>query len=181
MYQTSGFVDEDLLAQIGVYFIPYQSRLIFRVCINLFILLFAGLICVLKLLPAAIALSVAIFFMRAQANAKKRCMQATVLRLRELSKSGKVRYSSKFNKNEILAENGATGSRSTIPYEEIAEVVLRPDIYLLVSKKGDLIFVFRNRLENEKEFLNFLFGKNIRLKAWQRMKLRLASCFYNRS
>ena len=66
MYQTSGFVNRDLLTQIGGYFIPYQSRMVFRVCINLFVILFFGFICVLKLLPAAIMLAIAIFFVRAR-------------------------------------------------------------------------------------------------------------------
>ena len=105
MYQTSGFVNRDLLTQIGGYFIPYQSRMVFRVCINLFVILFFGFICVLKLLPAAIMLAIAIFFVRARGKAQKRCMEATLLQLKELSGSAQIRYSSKFNKQEIQAVN----------------------------------------------------------------------------
>ena len=142
MYQTSGFVNRDLLTQIGGYFIPYQSRMVFRVCINLFVILFFGFICVLKLLPAAIMLAIAIFFVRARGKAQKRCMEATLLQLKELSGSAQIRYSSKFNKQEIQAVNHTTNSRQSIPYAEIVEMVLRPDLFLLVSKKGELVFVF---------------------------------------
>lgn len=173
MYQTSGFVDEDLLTQIGVYFIPYQSRMVFRVCINLFVILFFGFICFLKLLPAAIMLSVAIFFWRAQSKARRRCKEATVLKLRELSGSARVRYSSKFHKDGIVAENYATQNRSTIPYTDIVEVVPRGGIYLLVSRKGELVFVFRSQLENEMDFVRFLSGKKTRLMPWQKMRIRL--------
>lgn len=179
MYQTSGFVNQDLLTQIGIYFIPYQSRMVFRVCINLFVILFFGFICVFKLLPAAFMLIIAIFFLRAQANARKRCMEATVRQLQELSGSAQVRYSSKFQKNEILAENLATRNRSTIPYADIVEIVRRPDIYLLVSQKGELIFVFRAQLENERDFINFLLGKKIKLPVWQKAKLKIVSYFYH--
>lgn len=178
MYQTSGFVNKDLLTQIGVYFIPYQSRMVFRVCTNLFVLLFFGFVCVLKLLPAAIMLAIAVFFLRAQSNAGKRCMEVTVRQLQELSGSAQIRYSSKFHKNEILAENHTTKNRSTVPYTDIVEVVLRPDIYLLVSRKGELIFVFRAQLEREKEFVNFLLGKETKLMVWSRIKLKARSFFY---
>ena len=162
MYQTSGFVNRDLLTQIGGYFIPYQSRMVFRVCINLF---------VLKLLPAAIMLAIAIFFVRARGKAQKRCMEATLLQLKELSGSAQIRYSSKFNKQEIQAVNHTTNSRQSIPYAEIVEMVLRPDLFLLVSKKGELVFVFRSMLQDENEFVRFLCSQ--KTKVWPIQKLRL--------
>ena len=82
MYQTSGFVNEELLTQVGVYFIPYQSRMVFRVCINLFVLLFFGFICVLKLLPAALMLIIALFFYRARQKARISCKEATLRKLK---------------------------------------------------------------------------------------------------
>lgn len=178
MYQTSGFVNKDLLTQIGVYFIPYQSRMVFRVCINLFVILFFGFICIFRLLPAALMLVIAIFFLRARSNAGKRCMEATVRKLQELSGSAQIRYFSKFHKNEILAENYTTRNRSTVPYTDIVEVVLRPDIYLLVSQKGELIFVFRSQLEREKEFVSFLLGQKTKLMVWSRIKLKARSFFF---
>lgn len=173
MYQTSGFVNEDLLTQIGVYFIPYQSRMVFRVCINLFVVLFFGFICVLKLLPAAIMLSVAIFFWKAQLKARKRCREATVRQLKELSGSARIRYSSKFNKDGIQAENYTTRNQSTVLYTDIVEVVPGSDTYLLVSRKGELVFVFRSRLEDEADFINFLLGRQTGLMPWHKMKIRM--------
>lgn len=166
-------MNEDLLTQIGVYFIPYQSRMVFRVCINLFVVLFFGFICILKLLPAAIMLSIVIFFWKAQLKAQKRCKEATVRQLKELSGSAQIRYSSKFHKDEIQVENGTTRSRSTVLYTDLVEVVPRADIYLLVNRKGELVFVFRSGLKDETDFMNFLFSRQTRLMPWHKMKIRM--------
>lgn len=173
MYQTSGFVNRDLLTQIGGYCIPYQSRMVFRVCINLFVILFFGCICVQKLLPAAIMLTIAIFFVRAGAKAQKRCMEATLLRLNELSGSAQIRYSSKFHKQEIQAVNHTTNSRQSIPYAEIVEMVLKPEFFLLVSKKGELVFVFRSMLKDENEFVIFLCSRKTKVRLVQKLRLRV--------
>lgn len=173
MYQTSGFVNHEMLTQIGRYFIPYQSRMVFRVCINLFVLLFFGFICVLKLLPAALMLAIAIFFVRSRSRAQKRCMEATMLRLRELSDSAQIRYSSKFNKNEIQAMNHTTNSRQNIPYAEIVEMVLKPDLYLLVSRKGELVFVFRSMLQDEEAFVSFLCSQRTKVSPLQKLRLKM--------
>ena len=173
MYQTSGTVNRDLLTQIRGYFIPYQSRMVFRVCINLFIILFFGFICFLKLLPAAIMLAIAIFFIRAKWKAQKRCMEATLLQLKELSGSAQIRYSSKFNENAIQAENHTTKRKQFIPYAEIVEMVLKPDLYLLVSKKGDLVFVFRSMLRDENEFVKFLCSQQTKVGLIQKMRLKI--------
>ena len=118
-------------------------------------------------------LSIAIFFWRAQLKARRRCKEATVRQLKELSKNGKIRYSSKFNDNEILAENYVTRNKNTVSYIDIVEFMPRPDIYLLVSKKGELVFVFRSQLENEMDFINFLFSRQTKLMPWQKMRVRL--------
>lgn len=98
-------------------------------------------------------------------------MEATLLQLKELSGSAQIRYSSKFNKQEIQAVNHTTNSRQSIPYAEIVEMVLRPDLFLLVSKKGELIFVFRSMLQDENEFVRFLCSQ--KTKVWPIQKLRL--------
>lgn len=173
MYQTSGFVNEELLTQVGVYFIPYQSRMVFRVCINLFVILFFGFICVLKLLPAALMLIIALFFYRARQKARISCKEATLRKLKELSGGARIHYSSRFGKEEILAENYTSRSRGSIPYRDIVEFVQRPDIYLLVSRSGELVFVFRSQLENEVEFVKFLLGKPAKLLAWDKIRIRM--------
>lgn len=118
-------------------------------------------------------LMIALFFYRAKRKAQKNCMEATLRQLRELSGSVKIRYSSKFNKDKIVAENHTTQSQSFISYQDIVELVLKPEIYLLVSKNKELVFVFRSQLKNEKEFLNFVFGKQTKLKPWHKMRIRM--------
>ena len=67
--------------------------------------------------------------------------------------------------------NHTTNSRQSIPYAEIVEMVLRPDLFLLVSKKGELVFVFRSMLQDENEFVRFLCSQ--KTKVWLIQKLRL--------
>ena len=118
-------------------------------------------------------LAIAIFFVRSRSRAQKRCMEATLLQLKELSGSAQIRYSSKFNKNEIQAENHTTNSRQSIPYAEIVEMVLKPDLYLLVSKKGELVFVFRSMLKDENEFVKFLCSQRTKVGPIQKMRLKM--------
>ena len=87
------------------------------------------------ILPAAIMLAIAIFFVRARGKAQKRCMEATLLQLKELSGSAQIRYSSKFNKQEIQAVNHTTNSRQSIPYAEIVECIKTGSL-LVSQQKG---------------------------------------------
>ncbi|MCD8249099.1 MAG: hypothetical protein LUC60_04505 [Lachnospiraceae bacterium] len=166
-------MNEELLAQIGVYFIPYQSRLVFRGSMNLFLLLFLILMCMLKIFPAAFMLIIDIFLLKAQRDARKRCEEATLRQLKELSGKAEIRYSSQFNTRDIVAENHMTGIASSIPYEDIVEIVARPDIYLLVSRKGELVFVFRSGLENARKFIDDLFSRNTRIGILKKIRFKL--------
>ena len=70
--------------------------------------------------------------------------------------------------------NHTTNSRQSIPYAEIVEVVLRPDLFLLVSKKGELVFVFRSMLQDENEFVRFLCSQKTKVwPGYQKLRLKV--------
>ena len=70
--------------------------------------------------------------------------------------------------------NHTTNSRQSIPYAEIVEMVLRPDLFLLVSKKGELVFVFRSMLQDENEFVRFLCSQKTKSMAHTETEIKSA-------
>ena len=73
---------------------------------------------------------------------------------------------SKYRFNGYIHIKGIPGASA-----DIVEMVIKPDLYLLVSKKGELIFVFRSMLKDENEFVKFLCSQ--KTKVWPIQKLRL--------
>ena len=69
--------------------------------------------------------------------------------------------------------NHTTNSRQNIPYAEIVEMVLKPDLYLLVSRKGELVFVFRSMLQDEKAFVSFLCSQRTKVSPLQKLRLKM--------
>lgn len=146
--------------------------MILRACIDSFLLLFFVFVCAGKALPAALAFSSALFVMRARRRAAKRCGETATRNLRIDSGRAGAAYSCRFRERDILSEGGAPRRASATAYEELVEIAMRPEFFLLVSRKGELVFVFRAQLADEKEWIRFLFGRTSRIRIWRKWRFR---------
>lgn len=164
MFETSGFINESLLREIGKDLLPHRQRQVFAVVvIAVFLVVLINLyLGQYEKLWAPIALFIILLI--EGVLLQRKALKVNLNRMREVSSQPEALYTSRLEDTGIYLENQTTHASATIAYETIIYMRETPSAYILFTKSWQFLPVFKSGLPDQGAFLDYLRSRLTRIK-----------------
>ena len=149
--KTSGVVDEFVLQQIMKKTQPLWYRLISWGSTAVLFILAAVASLHRQVIPAGTYLIFAMLIVTLVRRRDRKEASRSVAQMQKISGKDKLIYETELQENGIYTNLKGTNLNSFIPYVDLAKIIDVGDIIVVVSKKGESAYIFKNCMSSEKK------------------------------
>ena len=161
MFETSGTVDEFMLAEIYKAFMPKWYTLMQIIPVAILFGLAASATMRSQYVPAGIYLIIAVIFFRYMRSRTSREACRDLKLMQKASGQVEIFYRTVLNDDGI--ETGIPNSevRTAMPYTSVVQLVETRELYVVLSRERESLYIFKNRLspDDRKALLDYLRAK----------------------